>query len=397
MSKRTVIVGASAAGVSTAEALQRLEPSREIILVGDESTLAHDRPPLSKQVLEGTWTPDQAQLLPPARREALRAELLLGKRAAGVDIRARRLSIDDGTQLSYDDLVIATGVRPRELHAPRPNGVHVLRTISECQALRAHLTEAKGGPLVIVGGGFIGLEVAATARKLGIAVTLVEPAPQALGRRIGAQAASRLMERHREQEVQFRLGTGVSGFAADSHGKVTAVLLADGSALEARVVLVAIGCVPNVEWLAGSGLDISDGVVCDEYCRAAPGVWAAGDVARWRHLASDRHMRIEHRLNATEQGSAVAANIIGPLQPYLPTPFFWTDQYAVKLQLAGTVSPDAEETVEHQGGDSYLHTYRADGRLVAVLGWNAARAMMPLRKELGIAARAVQPPAPVAA
>jgi len=169
---------------------------------------------------------------------------------------------------------------------------------------------------------------------------------------------------------------------------VRAVQLSDGSSIESSVVLVAIGCVPSVQWLSGSTLDISDGVICDEYCRAAPGIWAAGDVAMWRHVGLDRHIRVEHRLNATDQGMAVAGNIVGPLTPYTSTPFFWTDQYNIRLQLAGVITDGADETIEQLGAESFLHTFRVGGRLVAVMGWNAAKAMMPFRRELTLAGQA---------
>ncbi|MEO8751842.1 MAG: FAD-dependent oxidoreductase [Casimicrobiaceae bacterium] len=385
MSRRILIVGASAAGVAAAETLQRLAPEREVVLLGDEPTLAHDRPPLSKQVLEGAWTPEQAELLPPFRREAFKAELILGKRATAADLDRREVSVDDGSTLAYEHLVVATGVRPRTLAGRMPEGVRVLRHLADCLALRAAMQSCGESRLVIIGGGFIGLEVAATARKLGVSVTVVEPAPGTLALRMGQQAATRLIDLHVERGVDFRFNIGVSGYLADANNRVRGVELTDGTTIEASVVLVAIGCTPNVEWLKDSGLDLTNGVVCDEFCRAAPGVWAAGDVASWRHVSLGRHVRVEHRLNASEQGAAVAANIVGPLQPYVPTPFFWSDQYGIRVQLAGGIHVDAEETVEQLNEGSYLHTFRSEGRLVGVLGWNAAKAMMPLRRELAAA------------
>ncbi len=381
---RIVVVGASAAGVATAETLHRLAPDREVVLIGDEPTLAHDRPPLSKQVLEGAWTPDRAELLPPFRREALKATLVLGKRAISVDISRREVRIDDGSALGYDDLVIATGVRPRRLPGDTPAGVHVLRDMADCLALRSAMQDCKDSRLVVIGGGFIGLEVASTARKLEVPVTVIEPAPQVLPLRMGQRAATRLIDLHVDRGVDFRFNVGVARFLADPHNRVSGLVLTDGTSLAATVVLTAIGCAPNVEWLAGTGLDLTDGVLCDEFCRAAEGIWAAGDVARWLHTGLGRHVRIEHRLNASEQGAAVAANIAGPLQPYAPTPFFWSDQYGVRVQLAGGILTGAEETVEQLNDDSYLHTFDSDGRLVGVLGWNAAKAMMPLRRQLAM-------------
>ena len=387
MDGRILIVGASAAGVATAEALQRLVPEREVVLLGDEDNLAHDRPPLSKQVLEGAWRPEQAELLPPFRREALKATLMLGRRATGLDVGARQVELDDGTAIGYGDLVVATGVRPRELPGGTRQGVYVLRNMADSLALREAMLGCKVSRLAIVGGGFIGLEVAATARKLDIPVTVIEPMPKLLGLRVGDVAATRLIELHRERGVDFHFDVGVSGIERDASGRAEGVALTDGSRIAAGAVLVSIGCTPNVEWLARSGLDISNGVLCDEYCQAAPHVWAAGDVARWLHAGLGRHLRIEHRLNASEQGAVVAANIAGERQKYLPTPFFWTDQYSVRLQLAGSLREGAVEQIEQQGDQSFLHTFRFDGRLVAALGWNAAKAMMPLRRELAATLR----------
>jgi NADPH-dependent 2,4-dienoyl-CoA reductase/sulfur reductase-like enzyme len=382
MHGRVLIVGASAAGVAAAEALQRLVPDREVLLLGDEDNLAHDRPPLSKQVLEGVWQPVQAQLLPPFRREALKAKLMLGRRATGVDIDRRRVRVDDGSSVAYDDLVVATGVRPRELPGGTPSGVYVLRNMADSLALREAILACNVSRLAIVGGGFIGLEVAATARKLSIPVTVIEPMPKLLGRRIGEASAQRLIDLHRQRGVDFRFNAGVAAIQQESGKRGATLTLTDGTTIAAGAVLVSIGCMPNVEWLAQSGLDISNGVLCDEYCQAAPHVWAAGDVARWLHAGLGRHVRVEHRMNASEQGAAVAANIAGERQKYLPTPFFWTDQYNVRLQLAGALSEGAHEEMQQLDDDSFLHTFRIDGRLVAALGWNAAKAMMPLRREL---------------
>jgi NADPH-dependent 2,4-dienoyl-CoA reductase/sulfur reductase-like enzyme len=379
--RRVVVVGASAAGTTVAESIARLDPEREVVIVGDGPDLAHDRPPLSKQVLAGDWEPDQAALLPPARRAALTARLVLGSAATGLDCDRRLVHLDDGDSLAYDDLVIATGVRPRRLDPATPPGLHVLRDLADSLRLRAEL--GPGRRLVVVGGGFIGLEVAATARRLGTSVVVLEPTHAPLAPRLGATAAARLVERHRREGVDVRTGIGVVAVETGTDGRVARVLTTDGAEIGCSTVLVSIGSEPTVGWLVGSGLDLTDGVVCDEFCRAAPGVWAAGDVACWHHRSLGRLVRVEHRLNATEQGLAVATNIVGPARPFTPTPFFWTDQYDVRVQLAGELSPDAVEEIEPlDGADSFLHTFRIDGVLTAALAWNAARALLPLRREL---------------
>jgi NADPH-dependent 2,4-dienoyl-CoA reductase/sulfur reductase-like enzyme len=377
-----VIVGASAAGIATAEALARANFGGEVVIVGDEAEIASDRPPLSKQVLVGDWTPEQASLLPPARMEALTAQLRLGSRVVGLEMSGRKITLADGELVDYDELVIATGVRPRELPGGHVDGVHVLRTMADALALRADLTRA-GARLLVVGAGFLGLEVAATARKLGVDVVVVEPVPEPLASRLGKATAQRLLDLHRDHGVDIRTGVAVDRFDTDVTGRVSGATFSDGTSTECSVALVAIGCVPNTDWLAGSGLELADGIVCDATCRAAEGVWAVGDVARWRHGGLGREIRIEHRLNATEQAIAVAANIVGPPAAYEPTPYFWTDQYDVKVQVSGVIDPGADEEIEEVlDGKGFVHTFRREGRLVAVLGWNAAKAMMPYRREL---------------
>jgi len=376
-----VIVGASASGVAVAEALARTAPDTEVHLVGDEAEIAHDRPPLSKQVLAGEWQADRARLLPPARLDQLSANLHLGVSAVSVDEPGREVLLADGARLAFDDLVVATGVRPRQLPGGHPDGVHVLRTLGDALALGADL--GPGGRLLVVGAGFLGLEIAATARKLDSSVVVVEPMVSPLESRLGAAAAERLLTLHAEHGVDVRAGTSVDSFKTGPDGRVEGAVLSDGSTVDCTAAVVAIGCVPNTEWLANTSVDRTDGVVCDTFCSAAPGIWAVGDVARWHHAGLGRHLRIEHRLNATEQAIAVAANITGTPTPFVPTPYFWTDHYDVKVQVAGIIDAASEETVQSvDDGRGFLHTYHSEGRLVAVLGWNAAKAMMPLRREL---------------
>jgi NADPH-dependent 2,4-dienoyl-CoA reductase/sulfur reductase-like enzyme len=378
-----VIVGASAAGLSTAEALRRKHFDGQITIVGDEPCQAYDRPPLSKQILAGEWDADRARLFPPARVLRIGAELRLGHGATSADLAGHRVVLDNGEVLRYDELVIATGVRPRTLDGADADGVFVLRTLEHSQALAAAIGRHRR--MVIVGAGFLGLEVAATARKLGADVTVIEPLGAPLASRLGAYTAQRLLALHADRGVEVLAGVGVESLMLSGEAggqRSNGVRTTGGEVIDSPIVLIAIGCVPNVEWLSGSGLDLEDGVGCDAFCRAAPHVWAAGDVARWPHPGLDRHIRLEHRMNAPEQGAAVAANIMGAERAFAPVPFFWTDHYETKIQLAGVVPHGAVERSEVEDDHSFVRTFWADERLTGVVGWNAAKAMMPYRQAL---------------
>ena len=388
---RIVVIGASAAGIFAAEGLRRAGYDGDIVILGDEKP--YDRPPLSKQVLAGDWSPDQAILLPAPRLEAINAKLQIGVRCTAIDVAARTVCTSEGESLRYDAAIIATGVRPRVLPGFDLPGVFTLRTVSDSLALRAAILDHKR--LIVVGAGFIGLEVAASALRLGADVTVVEIASAPLTPRLGAVANDKLLARHRAEGVDLRLGAQIAGVSKAADGSVAGLRLGDGSELHAPAILVAAGCVPNTECFADPAITIDNGIVCDAFCLAAPHVWAAGDVARWFHTDYGRHMRIEHRMNASEQGNAVARNIMGAAAPYLHMPFFWSDQYDIKLQLAGVVTPQSEVAVEYGdvASDSFLQTFRENGRLTGILSWNAAKALTQFRRELietTAAARAAQ-------
>ncbi len=341
MPRRVVIVGASAAGLTAAEALRRRGYDGTLTLIGDEPHLPYDRPPLSKQILAGTWQPQRVMLRDEQALAGLGAELLLGQAATGLDTAAQRVLLDGGGSVDYDALIIATGVRPRTLPGADLAGVHVLRTIDDALALRAGL---RAGPeVVVVGAGFLGAEVAAAARQMGLNVTLADPLPVPMHRQVGARAGELIGQLHRDHGVTVRCGIGVSGFI-EAAGRVAAVELADGSVLGADLVVVAVGAAPATGWLVGSGLPLGNGIECDARCQAAPGIYAAGDVACWPSPLFGARMRLEHRMNATEQAIAVAGNLLGDDQPFAPVPYFWTDQYDTKPGLrhlpAGRRVPD---------------------------------------------------------
>jgi NADPH-dependent 2,4-dienoyl-CoA reductase/sulfur reductase-like enzyme len=357
---RIVVVGASAAGLTAAETLRREGYTGALTLIGEEPHAPYDRPPLSKQVLAGAWQAEQLALRTKGQIDELDLDLRLGTTATGLDTAARVVRLGDATQVAYDGLIVATGVRPRRLPG---EGGHVLRTLRDAQELRARL--GPGRRLVVVGAGFLGAEAAGVARGLGCEVVLLEPAPVPLAHAVGEQVGRVLSEAHREHGVDLRTGVAVTEVADGG------VLLADGQLVEADEVLVAIGSQPNTAWLDGSRLDVADGLVCDEYCEAAPGVYGAGDVARWHNPLFGTSMRIEHRTNAAEQGMAVARNLLQPeaRKPFAPVPYFWSDQYDMKIHAYGYLR--GHDTVEIVEGDleqrRFLATYRKEGRLVGAL------------------------------
>lgn len=373
------IVGASLAGIRAAEALRRREFDGRIVLIGDEPHHPYDRPPLSKQVLAGEWEVDRLALTKPEKFEDLDLDLRLGVRATSFDLASRTLSTDTGDDI-VDGLVIATGARCRTLPGTEEmSGVHVLRSLDDALALRADL-DAGPDRVVVVGAGFIGAEVAATCRGRGHAVTMVEPLPTPLGRVLGDDIGRVMAEVHVEHGVDLRTGVGVDRLEADA-GRVARVVLTDGTVVESDLVVIGIGVLPNTEWLEGSGLTLDNGVVCDATMLAAPGVTAAGDVARWPNQRFDELMRVEHWDNAIEQGVHAAERLLvddDDAVPFEPVPWFWSDQYDRKIQLAGRIRP---------GDDTHLATgsleerrfaqlFGRDGRLVGVLGFNRPRHVM---------------------
>ncbi|MGD3109160.1 NAD(P)/FAD-dependent oxidoreductase [Streptomyces sp. YGL11-2] len=375
MSARPIaVVGASAAGLAAAEALRRSGWHGPLTLIGEEDQLPYDRPPLSKQLLHGTWEPDRLLLRTRDQLDPLGLDLRLGTRATGLDAATRTLTLDGGAgvpplaqdrergRLECAGVIVATGVTARTLPgADGLAGVHTLRTLDDALALRAGLADP-ARRLVIVGNGVLGCEAAAVARELGHDVTLVGRDPVPMAAAVGTEVGELLAEEHRARGVRLVTGA-VAGFTAAEDGapaRVGGVRLADGSLLPADVVLLAIGSAPAVDWLDDPALDTSDGLRCDAYCAAAPGIYAAGDVARWDHPLHGRPLRFEHRMNATEQGMAAARNLLAELaaegahdpgdtpperRPFAPVPYFWSDQYALKIQAYGlTAGADRVET-----------------------------------------------------
>ena len=387
-----VIVGASLAGLRTAEALRDRGFEGSITLVGDEEGVPYDRPPLSKHYLRGEWDDDRIQLRPAEElRNRLRIELLAPKRAAHVDPLRRELRLDDGQTLSFDRLAVATGARARTLPAAAGHrSAHVIRTKSDSSRLRGVL--APGQRVVVVGAGFIGAEVAASAKALGCMVTIVEAAPVPLERQLGALMGAACGALHERNGVALICGATVERFEAD------AVVLSDGTALSADHVVVGVGAQPNTEWLTTSGLQIADGLMVDAYCRALTTdglaldhVVGVGDIARFpngRYRSLDGtgplSMRIEHWTNAAEMALVAALTLTGDRQAYEPVPYFWSDQYTHKIQFFGRADGfDEVEVVDGNPADgSWLALYRRGERLVAALGVSKVRALIPYRQLL---------------
>ncbi len=371
MTADVLIVGASVGGLTVAEALRRSGFEGSLTLVDAEPELPYDRPPLSKEVLDGRWPAERARLRAPAELDALGIELRLGAAAVSLDLPGHRVTLRDGTVLGYRTLVVATGLHARRLPGQSDlAGVHTLRTLGDSARLRAGLLAARR--VVVVGAGVLGCEIAATARGLGRHVTVVEPAAQPMQRLLGAELGATLARLHTEHGVRMLTSTPVTGLVGEA-GRVTGVRTASGAVLPADVVAVAVGARPATDWLAGSGLALDDGVVCDDRCRAADGVYAVGDVARFG-AGSGRGLRLENRTNATEQALFVAAHILGARGgPYRPLPYVWSDQFGVRIQVYGTVPAGSSvRVVEGSPADrGFVAHAEAAGRLVGVVGWNS--------------------------
>jgi NADPH-dependent 2,4-dienoyl-CoA reductase/sulfur reductase-like enzyme len=349
---------------------------------------------LSKQILTGKAGAEDVVL---PVEPSLDAEWVLGVAATGLDLDGKHVRLADGGEVPFDLLVIATGAAPRVLPgaAPAP-GVHYLRTIDDAVALRDDLAEAER--MVVIGAGFIGLEVAASARQRGLSVTVIEVLPVPLERAIGPEMGAAVAATHGRHGVDVLLGTAFDGLVGAS--RVEAVRLAGGGLIPADLVVVGIGVAPATGWLDGSGIEVSDGVQCDSRLRVrARGQWrpdivAAGDVARWIHPGYGEAVRIEHWTNAAEQGEAAARTLLDgdAAQPFSPTPYFWSDQFGIKIQFVGDARPgDVVSLLEGDPADDrFVAAYGRSGRLVAALGMRRPARVMALQRL--IAAGAPFPP-----
>ncbi|MFE6826573.1 NAD(P)/FAD-dependent oxidoreductase [Streptomyces sp. NPDC057690] len=384
---RTVaVVGASLAGLSAARSLRKQGYDGRLVVIGDELHRPYDRPPLSKEFLAGTL--GEADLALEVQDEDLGAEWLLGTRATGLDRADRAVRLADGREVRVDGLVIATGAAARTLPGSDGlAGVHVLRTLDDARALRDEL--ARGGRLVVIGGGFIGAEVASTAYALGLDVTVVEVAPTPLAGPLGATMGGIVSGLHADHGVRLLCGVGVKGLSGERC--VDAVLLEDGRSIPADIVVVGVGARPCVEWLEGSGVELDNGVKCGADGRTAlAGVVAVGDCANWYDPRAGAHRRVEHWTGARERPDAAVATLLagGAVVPGVPRPpYFWSDQYGVRIQFAGHAAGADSVTVEEGavGDRNVLAVYRRAGDPVAVLGMNQPRLFTRWRKQLAAA------------
>jgi len=373
MSERVLIVGAGQAGARTALALRDQGWQGGITLVGDEPEYPYERPPLSKDVLTGKAIAADATVLSGADCTHHAIELLRGETVASLDLARRQIRMADGGRLDWSHLLIATGSRPRELNLPgsKLDGVYTLRTARDAQSVRERLTP--GVQLVLIGGGFIGLEVASSACSLGCKVTVIEAHHHLLGRMVTPEIANAIERLHREHGVDVLTNTRID--AIEGVEAVRRLRLADGSAIEADLVIVGIGALANDGLAIGAGLDCGDGVLVDSGARtSAPGVYAIGDVARHHTLWGKHGIRLESWENAELQSSAVARCITGREPDARAAPWFWTDQYDGNLQVLGY--PDPRHAVVLRGSleaESWC-AFMLDGdRIAAACLWNAGR------------------------
>ena len=388
-----VVVGASLAGVRACGGLRAAGYSGVITLVGAESETPYDRPPLSKKVLAGEWEPERIALFRDGEIDTLQLELRLGAAATALSIGSRTVTLADGPDLSFDGLVIATGSATRRLPDQLEDpSVMELRSLADALALRARLIGG-GRRVTVVGAGFIGLEVAATARQLGNEVVVLEGLPAPLIRALGAEMGRAVTAIHADHGVPIHCGVSVQGIARDGDALTVAIVNADGVAqqIPSDLVVVGIGVSPATGWLRDSGLEIRDGVVCDATLNAGvSGVYAAGDVARWPNAQFDgEEMRVEHWTNASEQGLHVAKNLVAeangePTTPYSAVPFFWSEQYAARVQFMGRAAGDDDVRIVKGAVEdrAFLALYGKHGRFRGALALAMPKPLMRTRTML---------------
>ncbi len=382
MMDHVAVVGASLAGLRVVEALRREEFEGRITVIGAEAVLPYDRPPLSKQFLVDDW-PEEKLALARDGVDELKADWRLGVAATSLDPDALALSLADGSRVEADAILVATGGRARRLPFGRDlAGILELRTLADARALRDAI--AASPRVVVVGAGFIGMEIAASCRQRGLDVTVVEPLEAPLVRGLGSVLGERVARRHRDEGVDFRLGVGVEGFVGE--GQVRGVRLSSGETLAAELVVVGVGAVPETDWLEGAGLEIDNGVLCDAGgATSRRGVYALGDCARWENARYPERPRFEHWTSAVEQSDVVARRIVhGTADPFAPVPYVWTDQFDLRIAIAGEIQAGDEMHVclGSLEEDRFLALFGRAGRLVAAVGFKRPRQLNAMRRKM---------------
>jgi 3-phenylpropionate/trans-cinnamate dioxygenase ferredoxin reductase subunit len=381
MAQRFVIVGGGLAGAKAAQALREQGYDGELVLVGDEQDQPYERPPLSKDYLAGKAERQSAFVHPPDWYDEHHVQLRLGVAATAIDAAAHEVTLGTGETIGYDRLLLATGSSPRRLpvHGADAQGVHYLRRIGDSEAIRATF----GGRLVVIGAGWIGLEVAAAAREAGSEVTIVEMAELPLLAVLGPEIATVFANLHREHGVDLRLSTQLEEITT-ADGRATGVRLADGTVLDADAVVVGVGIRPNTELAEAAGLTVDNGVVVDETLRSSDNdVFAAGDVANARHPFLGRHIRVEHWANALNQPATAASAMLGGTDPYDELPYFYTDQYDLGMEYIGYVEPGGYASVTVRG-DTDAREFIAfwldgDNRVLAGMNVNVWDVVDPIK------------------
>jgi 3-phenylpropionate/trans-cinnamate dioxygenase ferredoxin reductase component len=365
-----VIVGASLAGAKAAEELRDRGFDGRVVLVGGEAERPYERPPLTKDYLRGDSDRDNAYVHPQQFYAEQEIELLIGRTASSLDVRSSQIVLDDGRELRYDSLLLATGAEPRKIAVPGAelDGVFYLRTIADCDALRERLRP--GARVVVVGAGWIGGEFAASARQRGMDVTIVDPLALPNERVFGAEIGAFYRDVHAQHGTKLDLGTGVEAFEGD--GALRGVRTADGRTLECDFAVVGIGVAPRVELARDAALEVENGIVVDARLQtSAPNVFAAGDVANAWHPFYDQRVRVEHWANALNQGPAAARAMLGEQVSYERLPYFFSDQYEVGMEYAGH-APQSDEVVfrgEPASGE-FVAFWLREGRVAAGMNVN---------------------------
>jgi 3-phenylpropionate/trans-cinnamate dioxygenase ferredoxin reductase component len=381
------IVGANIAGASTAETLRRLGYDERVVLIDAEAELPYERPPLSKEFLAGHVDAERLTLRPRAFYDEQRVELRLGQRATHLDAATRTITLASGERHQFDRIVVATGCELIPLPIPGADlpGVHALRTLADAQSLQAalRLGAQTHGRVVVIGAGFIGAELAATCRMAGMDVTMIEMLSHPMERALGPEMGALLAAVHRTHGVDVRTGETVA--AIRGRDRAEEVVTGSGARIPCAFVVVGTGVRPALRWLDDSGLALGDGVLVDATCESSiPGIFAAGDIASWPYQPAEsaplQRVRLEHWDNALRQGEVVARNLVGERFAYHHIPYFWSDQYDLKLQFVGYAPTWDQIIVRGSPPDSFVAFYLAGGRVRAALSSNRQRDLVTLKK-----------------